>query len=524
MRHTALRLGITAAILGAALLAPRDGRAQQPTAPPQLGIVVPNAARAVLSQAELVEAVCLTTRWRTEELFAAIDGTAARQPSVQAALDKAGVRFVLPNPEEFRKRATDQIGAICAAPTVDQAVALTSGLLQINTDMESKYGALSEALGGPIQQSVQGIEDRIRADIDQLVEPRRVKIEADLRAEGQAIADRHRAVVEASLRTEINAYATNLAKSYKPEQQGEFQAALQPYIDRRVEEAKAEVTRLVEAELASRIEAAKAQIQADAELFRAERTALSEGNLRDIGAQFEAMLKEVDQRVAAARTANSPAKQAAVEIRVRLAMKTTDAYLTEAKATITLARAELASLKAANPSVLDADQLLARLDASRTKLEADLRAAANAGSETDFTAAYTGFEAAWREVAANVDAAAGTWTPARVCQEAGSALATAKTEAEAARSEIQGAQGGVVAAGSDAADQERIQALKDGLTKSASTLDTFITALGKAQAACQSPSGDPRALIALLDEARLTQGAARQAYESARTLAQSFAR
>ena len=108
------------------------------------------------------------------------------------------------------------------------------------------------------QAAVQKVEDKIRADIDQLVEARRVKVEADLRAEGQAIADRLRAPVEARLRTEINAYATNLAKGYKPEQMGEFQAALQPYIDSKVEAAKAEVTKLVEAELASRIAGSKA--------------------------------------------------------------------------------------------------------------------------------------------------------------------------------------------------------------------------------------------------------------------------
>ena len=330
--------------------------------------------------------------------------------------------------------------------------------------------------------------------------------------------------MEARLRSEINVYATNLAKSYGPEQQGEFQAALQPYIDQRIGEAKAEVTRLVEAELASRIEGAKAQIQADAELFRTERTALGAASLQEIGKQFDEMLKEVDRRVSAARTANSPAKQAAVEIRVRLAMKTVDAYVGQARNTIGLARNELAALKASNSSVMTADELLSRLDASRAKLEADLRAAANAGNETDFAAAYMGFEATWREVAASVDAAAGTWTPARVCQEAGSALATAKTEAEAARAEIRTAQGSLTGTGADAADQARLQSLKDGFAKSATTLDTFLTTLGKAQAACQSPSGDPRTLIALLDEARLAQGAARQAYESALLLAQSLAK
>ena len=206
-------------------------------------------------------------------------------------------------------------------------------------------------------------------------------------------------------------------------------------------------------------------------------------------------------------------------------MKAVDVYIADAKNTLNLARAELTALKAANPGALDADALVARLDSSRNKLEADLRRTANAGDEIGFTAAYTGFEASWREVAAQVDQAAGTWTPARVCQEAGSALAAAKTQAEAARTEIGNAQGGVVAApGSDPTDQQRIQSMKDALTKSAGTLDTFISTIGQAQAACQSPSGDPRALIAQLDQARQAQANARQAYESARLLAQSLAR
>ena len=103
-------------------------------------------------------------------LFAAIDGTAARQPAVQAALTKYEVTYQLPNPEEFRKRGNDTLSAICSAPNVDQAVALTSALLQINTDMEAKYGAMSEMLGGAVQAAVQKVEDKIRADIDQLGE------------------------------------------------------------------------------------------------------------------------------------------------------------------------------------------------------------------------------------------------------------------------------------------------------------------------------------------------------------------
>lgn len=525
MYRSSLRTGVAVLAIGAALFSARDGVAQSP--PPNLGIIVPAAARAVLTQAELVEAVCLTTKWRTEELYAAIDATASRQGSVQAAIAKVStLTLTLPNPEDFRKRANDQIAAVCSAPTADQAVALTSGLLQINTDMEAQYGVLSEVLGGRVQEAVQKIEDKIRADIDQMVEPRRVKAEADLRAEGQAIADRLRAPVEARLRTEINVYATNLAKSYQPEQAGEFQAALQPYIDQRVEEAKAEVTHLVEAEMASRIAAAKVQIEGEVAKFRDENVVISERALQDVGNQFSLMLAEVEKRVIAARTANSPAKQAAVEIRVRLAMKTTDSYVSEAKSTINLVRNELASLKAGNPAMMDADQLLARLDASRAQLERDLRAAANAGSETDFTAAYTGFEAAWREVAANVDRVAGTWTPARICQEAGPSLATAKQQAEAARGEVQTALAGVAAApgGSSTDDQARLQSLKDAYGKSTSTLDQFITAVAAAQAACQSPSGDGRALIAQLDQLRQSQSSARQAYESARQLTLSLAR
>lgn len=524
MHRISLRAGITALALGAVIFTARDGSAQTP--PPNLGIIVPAAARAVLTQAELVEAVCLTTKWRTEELFAAIDGVAARRGSVLAAIAKVDVKLDVPDQEIFRKRGNDQIAAICAAPTADQAVALTSGLIQINTDMEAQYGVLSEVMGGQIQAGVQKIEDNIRADIDQRVEPRRVQVEAELRAEGQAIADRLRAPVEARVRTEVNAYATNLAKSYKPEQAGEFQAALQPYIDQKIEESKAEVTRLVEAEMAARIAAAKVQIEGEVAKFRDENVAISKDALRNVGAQFSLMLLEVEKRVIAARTANSPAKQAAVEIRVRLAMKTTDSYLNEAKSTINLARTELAALKANNPSAMNADELLARLDASRAQLERDLRAAANAGSETDFAAAYMGFEASWREVAANVDRVAGTWTPARVCQEASPALGTAKQQAEAARSEVQTALGGVAAApgGSSAEDQARLQSLKDAYGKSTSTLDQFITAVAAAQAACQSPSGDGRALIAQLEQVRQAQSAARQAYESARQLTLSLAR
>ncbi len=524
MRRIILRVGIVLLLVGAALASPLDGRAQ-PSAPPNLGVMVPDAARAVLSQAELVEGVCLMSRWRAEEMFAAIDGVAAKQPAAQAALDKAGIKYALPNPEDFRKRGNDALGAICSAPTVDQATTAVGGLLAVNRDMEAKYGALAEAMGGEVKKAVDAREAKIRADMELFVEPRRKQAEADLRAEGQKIADRLQEQVKPKYEADINAYAQNLAKSYKPEQMASFSAALQPYIDQKIEQAKKEVTVQVEAALASRIEESKATIRAEADKAAEAMGAGIKSDMDGIRVAFDAMLAEVELRTAAAKTADTPAKRAAVEKRVQLAMKAVDVYIADAKNTPNLARAELTALKAANPGALDADALVARLDASRNKLEGALRTAANAGDEVGFTAAYTGFEASWREVAAQVDQAAGTWTPARVCQEAGSALAAAKTQAEAARSEIGNAQGGVVAApGSDPTDQQRIQSMKDALTKSAGTLDTFINTIGQAQAACQSPSGDPRALIAQLDQARQAQANARQAYESARLLAQSLAR
>ena len=77
---------------------------------------------------------------------------------VQAALVRTYVAWP-------RVRADSALAAICGAPTVDRAMALTGELFQVNTDMEAKYGALSEAMGGDIQRAIQVREDKVRGDV-----------------------------------------------------------------------------------------------------------------------------------------------------------------------------------------------------------------------------------------------------------------------------------------------------------------------------------------------------------------------
>ncbi|MFA7297108.1 MAG: hypothetical protein WC211_08005 [Dehalococcoidia bacterium] len=547
--HMRLAVPVLASALVIATLLPATGQAQQggpatppptipvptpvklPSAAPPSGIIVPDAARSVLTQQELVEGVCLVSRWRAEELYAAVDAVAATQGEAQAALDAGGVKYQLPNHAEFRTRADNALAAICSAPTVDRAMALTGELFQVNIDMEAKYGALSEAMGGDIQRAIQAREDKIRGDVSTFANGKAKEAEASLRAEAESLAEPIVASVKPKYEAQITERAQALAAALAPSAKSEaavravVEAQLQPFIDQKVAEAKAEVTTQLEGSIKTRIDNSKAQITAEANKMA---DALAQTSIvipwQRVQRAFDAMLSEVERRVEAARTADSPAKRAAVDARVRLAMKTTDAYLGQARASIEAARAELAALKAANPRAADADALLARLDSSRATLERDLRAAANAGDEAAFNAAYMGFEAAWREIAAEVDAAAGVWTAARVCQEANPALARALSEADAAGGEVGAALASVTGVAAGPGQEATAEALRTSLNDTQSAIGAYTAKLRALQQSCASPAGDARPLIAALDAARRDQEAVRQAYEASRLLAQSLNR
>ncbi|MDP2328000.1 MAG: hypothetical protein Q8M79_07920, partial [Dehalococcoidia bacterium] len=94
-------VGALAVALVIGLAVGRNDEAQAQSA----GVIIPDIAREFLSQAELVESVCATTRWRALELFAVIDALRETQPAAQAALTAASINYTLPDPEAYRTQA-----------------------------------------------------------------------------------------------------------------------------------------------------------------------------------------------------------------------------------------------------------------------------------------------------------------------------------------------------------------------------------------------------------------------------------
>ena len=504
-------VGALAVALVVGLVVGRSDEARAQSA----GVIIPDIAREFLSQAELVESVCATTRWRALELFAVIDALRETQPAAQAALVAADINYTLPDPEAYRTQAQATMASICSAPTVDQAVAGVDALFAISVDMEARYGALSEALGGEIEARVDVIEQEIRPQLDAWAAEQRAEVEAELQPEGQAIANQYLAQEQAAAQAQLEAMAKSLAAGGASE--AEITAAINQEIASLQASANAVITARVQEALADRIAAAEARIRAEAEVMAEQLAGRDASSLRALQAPFDAMLARVNAAVAAARTADSPEKRAAVETRVRLAMKAVDGRLALARPLVEAARAELASRAASNAAFPDADEILAAMTERRDRLEADFRAAAEVGDETAFAAASTAFEAYWEQMAADVNGATGVWTASRVCEQALPAVTSGLAEAEGALEQIQGAGADFVGSGEDG------QALRTALADADSRLVDYIDSLRGVSAACSSAGdGEARELIALLDGLRAEQVEVRLAVESASEIARAI--
>lgn len=507
------------------LLQPQPGVAQTTGT---LGIVIPDAAKGVLSQAELVEAVCATSRWRAGELFAAVDAVAAKQPAAQQALADAGITYTLPDPEALRRRGNDSLAAICAAPTADGAVALVGKLTEINVEMEAAYRAVGSALGPEGEKRSKEISDKVRADINVVVDQKRTQAEADIKVEAQTIADgivaTKKAQYEAQLSSEATAIATGMGRNASA---GAVQAALAPRIAAVQAQAEVEIQVAVDAALKDRIASTEARLTVEIEALAqqtadAERTKW-EAKGRAIQVAFEAMGAETVARVEAARKADTPERRTAADVRVHLAMKVVDAYLVEARKSVNSARAEFTALKAANPSALDADQVLAQMQAARNELEQKLRAAMLAGDETGFNAATVAFQRYWENFAKDLDAAAGVWTVARVCTEAKSGLADARTQAVAAQGELKTAmQSARDVKDANPQQQAILDDFKGALQTASTQVDGFLSTVTTAEQACVNASGDSRSMIARLDAVRTAQTPLKTTYDRIRALADAL--
>ena len=496
---------------------PAGGVASSPTAN-VIGATVPVAAREVLTQADLVSGVCAMAKWRAGELFAAVDAVAATQPAAERALASAGIAYTLPTPQGFRDRGNAGIAGICGAATVDEALARQQALIDVNTDMEAKYGALSEALGGAIKTYVDQKEGQIRAEISAFVDNERKKAETALSVEAEALAQRYVADIRASAQAQLGGQAAAMGAS------GASPATITAAMTARITElkasAQAEVEAKVQAALADRIAQSKARITDDANKMGDAIKEKTMAQLKPVGDAFDRMLNEVRDRVNAARTADTPERRAATEIRVRLALKTADVFWERARPTIEANRAELAAAKAAGTTALDADGIVALWQTQRAQLDQKLRAAVAAGDETGFVAATLAFQRAWEEMAAGVDRVLGVWPPQRICDAARPGVEQARSQLSAALQQIKDAQQPARDM-STAGDQgARVTLLQQALERGATNFAKYVGNADAVLNMCKAPqSAEPHALFQQIDGVRQLQDAARGEIEQIQALA-----
>ncbi len=381
-----------------------------PNNPNVLGMTIPDAARAVLTQGELVNGVCVTSKWRSAEMFAAIDATAAAQPRAERALADAGIDYSLPNPQDFRDRGSAALASICGATTVDEAIARNQALIDVNTDMEASYGALSEALGGTIKANVDRIEAQVRGEINAFVDNERSKAEAALQADASTLAQSYSAEIQASAQAKLSADAAAMgAAGGSP---AAINAAMQSRVDALKVDAQAQVDAKVKAALADRIAQSQKEITAKANDMGAAVKGKDEARLKPVGDAFDAMLNQVHDAVNAARTADTPERRSAIEVRVGLALKTADAFWAQTRPVLEANRATLASAKSAGNVTRNADDIITLWTTQRARLEQDLRAAMAAGEESAFVAATLAFQRAWTDMGLDAKRALGSKAPA----------------------------------------------------------------------------------------------------------------
>jgi len=513
--HRIRHAGLLTAILAVVILTAIPVVVSQAQSNP-LGVDMPSAARLALSPAEQVEAVCATTRWRALEIRAALDAVETHRPAAAAALANAGVDFELADPAPYRAQAEEALGEVCSAPTLEVANAGISRLLLIHQDMEASYGAVEEAMRPYVDEKVAALTADIRPQIEAWAEEQIALVRAKMDAEGQAIADSIVAAERPLLEAQLQAEAETLARS------GALEAEVRAQIESRAAaieaQARVELTSRVEAALAGRIAEERARIEAEANTLRQELAGAEEAKLRALEEPFNRLKQAVADAVEAARRADSPERQTAIETRVRLALKVADANLAPARDLIERARTELAALKASNPAMRDADELLTLMTTERARLEERLRSSLAAGDEVGFTAATIAFQQTWQEIKADMDAAAGTWSSAQVCAEALPSIERVIPQVESALASVREGLAGDLPQGNEGTR------LVTSLRGAESDLQGYLADLQQMRTRCGSPASvEPRALIVSLDTLRVRGEETRLAINEVRELAESLA-
>jgi hypothetical protein len=224
------------------------------------------------------------------------------------------------------------------------------------------------------------------------------RIQARLEADARSSQQQDDAGAEASARQQINAEVAAALQSGQLQMTG-----VNAFVARRVEEVRAQMRAEQEAALradfAGRTDTAKTQLEGEVgelvERRRGEEKAKLRARFDGIGAVFEALRDEVSAAGTQTDDTESAAQQAALAMRIRVALKIADGAAAEVRQVIPTHRDHMDRDRESDPTVPTIEALLAQVDETHAQLRERLQDPAVAADPKAVATAINDFISGW---------------------------------------------------------------------------------------------------------------------------------
>jgi len=425
---------------------------------------VPDEVRKYVTDQELIDVYCAMTRWKSGPFFLAINAVKKNVLPAVEQVRELDIEVDLPDFDALKVEGEAKVDSICQAKSVAEAEQLIGEFSAWGqTKALGDMSGIKDSLQSKLSAKGDELRQKIKSEIDAIVQDETVKMESELRQEAQALADAKIAEIE---------------------------AAQDPNVD--IEAVKAELEQQMEAKVALK----KSELE---QIIRQKSDELLGGQkekYENIATLFEGMNENINADIQAGLAQYEQYKIQAFELRKKLVFKVLDQNIEEGLAQLEKAAPDMEEARKEDPSLKTFGEIKSEIQQDRKALEEKLDAALESGDEIAFQQALNDFRIKWETYRQDAEKAASQGV-SKACTIALAQFTQARNQIDPGIAKIKKLQ-------EKCANSVTDECLK--VNEFSSRLDTMIAKLSDikaemdmAESMCQSPeTADRNNLIALM--------------------------
>jgi hypothetical protein len=207
---------------------------------------IPQNVREQVQEKDLVEVVCLMSKWKTGEYFAALDSLQEILVPALTELKNLGISVEVPNISAKRAEADGKLNAICNAPTYESAESAAQDFANSAQGIKSAFGGLQTSLSSELKSKGEEMKTKVESGLKKWADEEGVKTKAGAEKVATELGNKLQSQLVAEMQKkgfkkaeEANAYAASRMSGIKKQ----IESAINSYNESRKAEIDANINK-----------------------------------------------------------------------------------------------------------------------------------------------------------------------------------------------------------------------------------------------------------------------------------------